>query len=622
MSRLPALLIAITLILFSSLLLAEEDADVPQNIEDLRAEIQKILDAGDIPGASIALVSKDGTLWAGGVGKADLAADRDATADTLFRVGSISKSFTALAVMTGVERGLIDLGASIREAAPGVDFSNPWEEKHPVTLAMVMEHTAGFDDIHAPEYAWVDDPDITIAEGLAYHPDSRTSRWKPGMHMSYCNSGPPIAAFALERVSGKKFEDYTREHVFDVLGMDSTTFYYPENVDLIAKGYQDDGVTEANYDHIIIRPSGALNSSAREMAIYLRMMINRGRINGTQFLQPETISRIETPTSTLAARDGHTLGYGLGNYSSIVNGHLFHGHDGGITGFAATSAYSSELGLGFFIAINKPSGELSDIRKLIGKYLTAGIDPPSAPTVKLSAKELDEIAGYYQLITPRAELLRFVTRFFGIGRVTLEDGKLFLGRLLGGDKKEMIPVSAGGFRLQDNPVATQFLVTDEAGDTIFQFRFGNNSRKISGFSVYLQISIAVLTLLLLVSSLLFALVWVPARLFGKMKSLPLKTVFLPLLTILTLIVSMVAPVLLSNDTVQDLGNRTVYSLTIFMGTLLFALLTLYSVFSTWREYAGGGGRVRLHSLLVSIACLVTLLYLGWHGLVGLKTWDY
>ena len=119
-----------------------------------------------------------------------------------------------------------------------------------------------------------------------------------------------------------------------------------------------------------------MNSSSREMARYLRMMINRGTLDGVRLLGPETITRMETPTTTLAARAGFTYGYGLGNFTSLVNGHLFHGHNGGITGFAATSAYSSDLGVGFFVSVNRPSGAIRSLATLLGERLTAGFEKP------------------------------------------------------------------------------------------------------------------------------------------------------------------------------------------------------------------------------------------------------
>ena len=453
-----------------------DPARVTLDVEALKAEIQEILDENRIPGASVALVEKDRTIWAGGVGKADVAAGIEVTADHLFRIGSISKSFTALAMLHAVEGGLLDLDTPVRELAPEVAFTNPWRNTHPVTVATVMEHTAGFDDIHFREYAKVDDPGMTLAEGLAYNPGSRVSRWPPGTHMSYSNSGPSIAAYVVETITGKTFEEYVREHVFDPLGMETSTFHFPRDANLPAKGYEADGASEARYDHIIVRPSGAMNSSSREMARYLRMMINRGTLDGVRLLAPETITRMETPTTTLAARAGFTYGYGLGNFTSIVNGHLFHGHNGGITGFASTSAYSSDLGVGFFVSINKPGSAIRDIAALVGERLTAGFEKPQGAVAALSDEELRTLTGWYQGVTPRQQLAHVLSRFFLIERVTLEAGRLLLAPL-GGEGRELVPVTAASFRYGNEPVARVFAVVDDEGDPILQGGAGRQQQE-------------------------------------------------------------------------------------------------------------------------------------------------
>ena len=400
--------------------IAQDPAGASLDVQALEAEIREILDENGIPGASVALVDRDRTIWAGGVGKADLAGDVDATENHLFRIGSIAKSFTALAVLHAVEGGLLDLDTPVRELAPEVAFTNRWERTHPVTVATVMEHTAGFDDIHFREYAKVDDPDMTLADGLAYNPGSRVSRWRPGTHMSYANSGPAIAAYIVEKLAGKAFEDYVREHVLDPLGMERSTFRFPQDPALRAKGYEADGASEAGYDHIIVRPSGGMNSSSREMARYLRMMINRGTLDGVRLLAPETITRMETPTTTLAARTGATYGYGLGNFTSLVNGHLFHGHNGGITGFASTSAYSSDLGVGFFVSVNKPSGAIRSLATLLGDRLTAGFEKPQGAVATLPDDTLRAMSGWYRNVTPRLQLGYVISRFFDIRHVTVE----------------------------------------------------------------------------------------------------------------------------------------------------------------------------------------------------------
>jgi len=595
------------------------------DIEALRAEIQEILDEGEVPGASVALVTADRTIWAGGVGKADVAAGIDVTGDHLFRVGSISKSFTALAVLTAVEDGLIDLTAAVRSVAPEVAFTNRWEATHPVTVANVMEHTTGFDDIHFREYAKVDDPEMNLAEGLAFNPNSRITRWKPGTHMSYCNSGPAIAAYILEKVTGTVFEDYAREHVFDVLGMETATFHYPGDATLMAKGYESDSVTEANYDHIIVRPSGALNASSTDMARYLRMMINRGTLDGVELLRPETIARMETPTSTLAADEGFDFGYGLGNYASIINGHRFQGHNGGITGFVSTSAYSSELGVGYFVSINKPDGALRAVANLLGERLAEGFDPPEGVTASLEESELQAIAGYYEVVTPRSQLMHLVFRFLTVERLTLEEGELFAKGLTGGEKKKLIPVTATSLRSEDQPVATRFLVVDDDddGNLIQQQALGSSKRKISALRLFSQFAIALVTLLLMLSSVLFALVWMPLKAFGRLKAVHPRTMLAPLLATLCLVVAFILPLMLSSDLIQDLGSLTGWSLTVYIGSLAFVAATAFSLYTVYRSRSiEMSGIARCHAVFVSLACAVALAYVWTHGLIGLRTWEY
>ena len=465
---------------------------VTVDIAVLKAEIQKILDENRIPGASVALLDKDRTIWVGGVGKADVAAGVDVTADHLFRVGSISKSFTALAALRAVESGLLDLQTPVREVAPEVGFTNRWDGTHPITVAMLLEHTAGFDDLHFLERA-VDDPEITLAEGLACHPHSRVRRWKPGTYTSYSNSGPPAAAYVLEKITAQDFEDYVREQVFDPLGMESSTFRYSRDAALMAKGYEADGVTEANYSHTIFRPYGGLITSSREMARYLRVMINRDTLDGVRLLASETITRMETPTTTLAARAGFTDGRGLGNSTSIVNGHLFHGHNGGGPGFVSRSWYSSDLGVGFFVSINNRSGRIDDIAQLLGERLTEGFEKPQVAVAALSDDELRAMTGYYQNVTPRQQIEYAVRRFVAIRRVTLVEGTLFIAPPVGGEKQELVPVTARSFRYEDEPLASVFQVVDDDGNPVLQVGRNANYKRVGAAWLFFQWAVAATT---------------------------------------------------------------------------------------------------------------------------------
>ena len=623
MWRLAAVLVACA----APLVVAAQEPDrtdppsgtVTVDIDALKVEIQGILDRYRIPGASIALVDRNRTIWAGGVGKADVAVGVDVTADHLFRIGSISKSFTALAALRTVESGLLDLEAPVRELAPEIAFINAWEATHPVTVAMLMEHTTGFDDLHFPARAVVD-PEISLAEGLAVDPHSRVSRWRPGTHMAYNNSGPSFAAYIVEKVTGTPFEEYAREQVFLPLGMETVTFRMPQGTALLAKGYESDGVSEAPYEHIIMRPSGSLNASARDMVRYLRLMINRGTLDGVRLLAPETVTRMETPTTTLAAREGVTHGDGLGNTTVFVNGHLFRGHGGTITGFRSRSAYSSDLGVGYFVSVNTGSGAVTLIERLLGERLTEGFEKPRGPVAVLSDDELRAMTGSYQLATPRRQITYGLDRLLLVRRIILEDGKLFLLPTLGGGP-ELVPVTATSFRFEDEPVATVFGGVDEEGNRILQTGRDGNYVRIGTARLRIEQAVAVTTVLLLLSAPLFALVWVPARVFGRMKTIRLRTVFYPLLATLSIVVWFFLPSQFASS--LDLGTVSGWSLTWFVGSIAFVLLTVLSLHASFRRTPDETGRlVKLHNRLVSLACTVTLLYAWNAGWIGLRMWAY
>lgn len=248
----------------------------PKSIPELQTAIETVLKETGTPGAGIAIVSRDKVEWAAGVGKADVAANKPATADTLFRIGSVSKAFAALAALQLQEEGKLKLTDTVKHWVPEVAFTNPWEATDPVCLVHLMEHTTGFDDTHLREYA-LNDPKISLKEALDIGTASRVSRWRPGSRMSYCNAGPAVLAAVIEKVSGQRFEDFVQEHFFTPLHMDTASYLYtPEVKQLLTKLYHPDGITPYPYWHLWFRPTGSINASPKDMANYVRFYLQRG----------------------------------------------------------------------------------------------------------------------------------------------------------------------------------------------------------------------------------------------------------------------------------------------------------------------------------------------------------
>jgi CubicO group peptidase (beta-lactamase class C family) len=572
----------------------------------------------------VALVSRDEVLWAAGIGLADVAAGMPATADTLFRVGSISKSFVSLSVLMLQEEARLDLNDRLRDLAPEIEFTNPWEETDPVRLVHLLEHTAGFDDVHLREYAHNDPTPISLRDGLLYNPRSRTCRWRPGIHYSYCNSGPAVAAYVVQRITGRSFEAFVRESIFEPLGM-ATATYLP--VAGLAKGYLSQAGTEAPYWHILLRPAGALNVSPREMARFVQLLLNRGSFAGAKLVEPTAIERMETPTTTLAARQGLVAGSGLGSFSSSHEGFLFHGHAGSINSHRAEYGYLPEQGLGYAFMINTPRADAAQrLQGLLRSYLTHALERPQAATVKVPAERLAAWAGYYEPITPRQEMVRFLIRLFGIVRVEPRRGGLAVRPLLG-EEQVLVAASDRSFRARHEPVATvMFLEGDDHGVLLQDFGSAveGSYRAISGGRVWLQWTLAVAVVALMLSSGLYALNWVPRKLFGRMpESTYLRVRTVPLLAVLALATAVVLLMASQRDFIRAFGNTTVRSVAVYLLTWLFTMLSvsglLVAVPAFWWPVRRG---VVIHSLLVSVANVAMTLYLGYWGIIGLRTWNY
>jgi CubicO group peptidase (beta-lactamase class C family) len=288
------------------------DSQAPaRTIPELESRIRNVLERTHTPGISIAVVSRDSVVWQAGLGLADVASGRAATPATLFRIGSTSKTFTALMVLLLEQEGRLHLEDPIRNYIPEIAFTNAWESTDPVRLVNVLEHTAGWDDFSLRVFASSDPTPLTLRQGLDLDAAGRTSRWRPGTRFSYTNWGPPVAAYIVEKVTNRSFEELVRDRLFVPIGMRTATFRQPGPGVPTATLYHRDGRTPFPYWHVAGRPTGAINASATDMAAYLRFLVNRGAVNGRQLLPATAMVRLELPTSSLSARARLSVGYGL-----------------------------------------------------------------------------------------------------------------------------------------------------------------------------------------------------------------------------------------------------------------------------------------------------------------------
>jgi CubicO group peptidase (beta-lactamase class C family) len=604
----------------------DEKPTPAQSIPELRQQIEKILQDTHTPGMSVAIVHRDSTEWVAGLGEADVASNRPATAETLFRIGSTSKAFASLSILILTDQGKLALDDPVHKLAPDVWFENFWEATDPIRVVNLLEHTTGWDDMHFREYAKDAPPTMTTLGGLDYDHKSRISRWPPGTRMAYCNSGPPVAAHIVERIAGQRFEDFVQQNLFGPIGMKTAT-YFPPAPGTATTLYHSDGKTPYPYWNILLRPAGSINASAEDMAAYVQFYLNRGAANGKQIVPASDIDRMESPTSTWAAKDGMKFGYGLSNYWSVADGFVYHGHDGGVEGGLTNMAYMPEYGVGYFFSINSGSVEAFEkISKAIQAYITKGLERPAVPAAASLPPNADEYSGWYEPDSPRVELTHGLERLLGITRIRFQDGQLVITGL-GQWHESYLPIAGRQFRHVSkknppDPVATLELLTPNDEGRFVQAGFQTTMKQIPAWLAVGEIAITIFVLLSILAILIYAPFWMLGGLSRRRRRPAERGMRIwPLVAVLSLVAFILIFALCSNDLIERMGNLTGWSLALFLTSIAYPVAALLGAISLWRAPDVGVRRgVRRFSLLVTVALLIAAAYLAYWGILGLRTW--
>jgi CubicO group peptidase (beta-lactamase class C family) len=616
------------LILLSAICLrAQEKSDpaAPKTLEELQKAIKSELDKNHAPGAGVALVSRGELLWCGGFGDAEIASKKPITCDTEFRAGSISKSFVALALLKLQEEGKINLEARLHDIAPEIPMKNAWESAHPVRIVNLLEHTAGFDDMEASEVYNVRDPyDYPLLEVFKRFQEPQIVRWPPDTRMSYSNPGYGIAGYLIEKITGQPYDKYIRDMFLQPLGMTNADFRFTDaNRALLAAGYDGKTTSPVGYPFIYLRPAGDLKASPGELAKLVQFLLRRGMVAQTRLLTPESILRMETPKTSAASQHGLRLGYGLANYTEVAGGVVTHGHDGGIDGFISSYRYMPEQNWGYVVLLNSAGSQeaLENINHLAIEFLSKDYPRPYKPVNALQPADLQSFAGLYAQRAPRSEMLAFLDEVAGGIRIRAIGGQLTRSSLFG--KPEPL-LSAGKnlFRGEKEPEGTTLFFLNETGRMAFS-SMGDEGVSYavmtSPFWPYTRIALLVICAAFMLSSVAFAVIWLVRKLIGRMKSvrhLAVRTV--PLLAVLSLVL---IPFCFNALHGSAIGTANVFTIGIYMATILFALLSLLGLALALRvpkaEIHPG---VRIHSLLVSLACCVVSVFFASWGLIGLRLW--
>ncbi len=376
----------------------------------------------NIPAISIALVVDQKIVWARGYGFADPKKKVPATAETVYRVGSVSKLFTDLAVMELVERGALDLDAPVTRYLPDFRPGNKFDKD--ITLRMLMSHRAGL--VREPPLGNYFDNTVPSLERTVESLNRTNLVYEPGTKTKYSNAGIAAVGFAIEKTQKQRFERYLYNHILDPLGMKRSSFEPLDelNKDLAkAVMWTYDGYEfPAPTFELGMAPAGSMYSTVNDLGKFLSALFAGGKGPGGQIVKAETLEQMWTPQ--YAKKDEKT-GFGIGFQIGELEGHRRIGHGGAIYGFATElSALPKEkLGVAVIASRDVTNGVTRRIASDALRLMLAVQDKKPLPVI-----EQTEPVG--------AELARKVAgRYLKDGKgweLTERDGRLWVEGIQGG----------------------------------------------------------------------------------------------------------------------------------------------------------------------------------------------
>ncbi|MFH5797171.1 serine hydrolase [Haladaptatus sp. CMAA 1911] len=359
-----------------------------------------------IPGAAISVVDPKGTLYAEGFGARNLERNVPATPDTLFGIGSCTKSFTAMAIMQLVEAGELSVEDPVSEYIPHLD-DVPGE---PITIRELLTHTSGMPSDGSAA------PLITRSLGIGHVEIPLSSKDDFRRHVQasadrrvtdretffYYNSGYTMLGEIVEAVTGDTYAEYVNERILAPLGMDRSTFDREEfegEEDRMTPYIKPEGSSTPSdfpFDPLLHAPGGMV-SSVREMSEYVRMYLNGGTLDGASVLPESRIDEMTTPEGEFATYlDDSKLRYGYGMMTESFLDDTLVGHGGSISVSNFWFGYleDAEVGLAIGCTTTPEAHPL-----LVGPALLSilrGTDPTeSVPYYRLT-DALDSVCGSYE----------------------------------------------------------------------------------------------------------------------------------------------------------------------------------------------------------------------------------
>lgn len=354
----------------------------PLVAQTLDADIQKIMQKHDVVGLSVVVVKDGEIIYTNAFGLKDLESETPLSENDIFRIASISKSFSATSIMQLVEAKKVSLNDDI-SGLVGFKVRNPRYPDKVITLKMVLSHTSSVNDSQGYFNFDVINPATNKDWAKCYND------YPPGGGYEYCNLNYNMVGAVIERLSGERFDEYVRNHILRPLGLyggynidsldsrlfttlyaynDSTSAFEPSPM---AYAPRTEVISNyvMGYTTPVFSPTGGMKISAPHLAKYMMMHMHNGTLNGVTIISKKSAKTMQKPVAI-----EERYGLALEKFDDVIPGETLTGHTGNAYGLYSAMLFQPRRKFGFVVITNgcNPSftNDMNDVLRetTIGVY--------------------------------------------------------------------------------------------------------------------------------------------------------------------------------------------------------------------------------------------------------------
>lgn len=359
-------------VLLPMLLFAASSCNNPSKEEIANQKLEQVLEETGAVGLAVAVVKDGGIIFSNTYGKRNLETGGTIAQDDLFRIASISKSFTTTALMTLVEQGVLSIDSDVSDLV-GFLVRNPKFPDKVITLKMLLSHTSSLNDFQGYFTLDVFNPDKNPDYAKCYND------YEPGSKYQYCNLGFNTIGAIAEKFSGIRFDKFVSEKLLNPMGLEASfnpddldrakfvplyTYYQQDTVTGEPAGFRESPAAYASranvidsayvmgYTTPIFSPTGGMKISATGLARYMAMHMNKGTdpVTGAVIISPESSALMQQPVVETGEGEHYCLA--LRTTRTLIPGELMTGHTGSAYGLFSAMFFEPQKGFGFVMITN------------------------------------------------------------------------------------------------------------------------------------------------------------------------------------------------------------------------------------------------------------------------------